>query len=248
MPFVGPDFAAVQRDLAAYAAAGGRTAADATVFKALRRETQTTAAGVALLHAEGECGTPEERELATLAVAAEAAKAALGPKMAAKADAKTALDEATAALAALPKSTCLQHRTKVRSVVGEPEQELRTAEEDLARAEAMYNETVRPLVSARTSTKLVSVAALFNDEFAKIRPATVADMVRAAEELVNVGALADGAIVSVDVAGAFVPAKVIRKCPARRGRRWTAGTPTTSWSRGRRSSGTKSTPGRSEPR
>ena len=212
MPFVGPDFAAVQRDLVAYAASGGRNAAAAARFKALRRET--TAAVVALQHAEDECLTPDERELATLAIAAEAAKAALGPKMAAKADAKTALEEAAAALAAFSEATNVQHRTKVQSVVMELKQELRKAEEDLAQAEAMYNETVRPLVSARISSKLVSVAALFNDEFAKIRPAAVADLVRAAEELVNVGAVADGAIVRIDVAGAFVPAKVIRKCSA----------------------------------
>jgi len=210
--FADPDYAAVLDDLVVHAATGGRSAADAAGYKELRQKAR--AALAALEDAEVECGTPEQRELATLAVASEAAKAALGPKMAGKADAKTALAETKAALEALPDGTTLQHRTRVRHAVAELERELRAAEDDLAGAEAMYNETVRPLVSAKTSTKLVGIAASFDEEFAQLGTAAVADMVCAAEELVNVGAVAAGAIVHVDVGGAFARAQVVRKRPA----------------------------------
>ena len=210
--FPDPDYAAVLDDLVVHASNGGRSAADAAGYKELRQKARTAFA--ALEDAELECGTPEQRELATLAVASEAAKAALGPKMAGKADAETALAQTKAALAALPSRTNLQHRTKVQHVVAELERELRAAEADLAGAEAMYNETVRPLVSAKISTKLVGIAASFDEEFARLGTAAVADMVCAAEELVNVGAVAAGAIVRVDVGGAFARAEVVRKRPA----------------------------------
>ena len=205
-------YAAVLDDLVVHATTGGRSAADAAGYKELRQKAR--AALAALEDAELECGTPEQRELATLAVASEAAKAALGPKMAGKADAETALAETKAALEALPDGTDLHYRTKVQHVVAELERELRAAEADLAGAEAMYNETVRPLVSAKISTKLVGIAASFDEEFARLGTAAVADMVCAAEELVNVGAVAAGAIVRVDVGGAFARAEVVRKRPA----------------------------------
>ena len=200
-------------EIALSAEEGGRDPSDAPRYKGLKQKARHAAA--VLADAEIECGTPKERELATLTDASEAAKAALGPKMAAKAIAKAALAESIAALAALPASTDLQHRTKVRHAVAMIERELARAEDDLAKAEAMYNETIRPVVSARISTMLVESAALFDDQYAQIEQAAVEDMVSAAEDIANVGGLAPGDVVHVDVGGAFVKAKVVGACPNR---------------------------------
>ena len=75
-------------DLVLHATTGGRGAADAAGYKDLVQKAKVVLA--ALEDAELECGTPEQRELAFLAIASEAAKAALAPKMVGKADAEIA--------------------------------------------------------------------------------------------------------------------------------------------------------------
>lgn len=156
---------------------------------------------------------------AILGSAAEAAKAAIGPKVVAEDSARAVLAKTREALKELKKRkkppADLQHISRLESTIVTLEQEVQKAADDLIAAKAVYNNSIRSEITPSVAAGVAKAAAKFEACEENAHPATLADIVTVCEALGNVGVLERGDKVKIDVGGfeGFVPAVVDGRGP-----------------------------------